>query len=352
MTARLFISYDELPNPSQSQSSLSDGLEAHRTCSWTALCAFAVFLNHVFCVSHSTCAQEKRGDGDPVAATVNGEQVYRSEVLRTFYTTLRGKHESLDATTRTKMLASVLDEVIDQRLVYAFLKQSGKVASEATVTAELKTIAAQLEKQKQDRAEYLKENGYTPTTFRRQIAWRLSWQAYLDATINDELLKKYFQSHLPEYDGSEVRASHILLRIDDQSSGESVQRVVDKARRIRQEIKQDTSTFAEAAKKYSDGPSRLRGGDIGFFPRYGVQGEAFSRAAFDLGKYDISDPVVTSYGVHLIQATEIRPGKKKWTDIKDRLRRDITRELFEKIAAKQRVGAKIEFTNAVPHFEN
>ncbi|MCG8587163.1 MAG: hypothetical protein MI757_20855, partial [Pirellulales bacterium] len=52
--------------------------------------------------------------GDPVAATVNGDKIYRSEVLRTFFTTLKGKHQGLDAATRSKMLASILDEVIDQ----------------------------------------------------------------------------------------------------------------------------------------------------------------------------------------------------------------------------------------------
>ncbi|MCG8587470.1 MAG: peptidylprolyl isomerase, partial [Pirellulales bacterium] len=236
------------------------------------------------------------------------------------------------------------------RLVYQFLKQSDKVADPKTVAAEIRSIGDGLKKQRKTWKEYLKENGYTQTTFQRQIEWRLSWQAYLAATINDKLMEEYFLSHLAEYDGSEVRASHILLRIDEGSSGEAVQRLVDKAHEIRKQIAAGELTFAEAAKKYSIGPSRLRGGDIGFFPRHGVQGEAFSKAAFELRENEVSDPVVTAFGVHLIQNTDIRAGKRKWTDVRARLRRDVTRELFEKIAQRQRATAKIEFTNVIPHF--
>ena len=300
----------------------------------------------------SATAQEKpAASSDPVAATVNDEKVYRSEVLRTFFTTLKGKHESLDGLTRNKLLASVLEEMVDQRLVYQFLDKAGKTVDAKTVDAEIRTIGEQLKKRKQTWPEHLKQKGYTKTTFRRQIEWRLSWQGYLDATITDKLLEDYFVRQLGEFGGGQVRASHILLRVDDQASGEALQKLVDRASEIRKKITDGELTFEAAAKKYSDGPSRLRGGDIGFFARKGVQGEAFSKAAFDLKKDAISEPVVTGFGVHLIKVTDIRAGKKKWTDVKPQLRREVTRELFEKIADKQRSGAKVKYTNVVPHFD-
>jgi parvulin-like peptidyl-prolyl isomerase len=295
--------------------------------------------------------EKPKASGDPVAATVNGEAVYRSEVLRTLYATLKGRHESLDAAARGKLLARVLEEMIDQRLVYQFLKKSGKAADAKSVAAEIAAIGKQLEKRRREWPAHLKENGYTRTTFERQIEWRLSWQAYLEETMTDKLLEEYFASHLPQYDGGEVRASHILLRIENQSSGKELQKLVEKAGKIRREIKGGEITFAEAAKKYSHGPSRLRGGDIGYFPRHGVQGEEFSRAAFALAKKEISDPIVTEFGVHLIQTTDIRPGTRQWTEVRSELARDVTRELFEKIAKKQHVGAKIEYTGVIPGLE-
>jgi parvulin-like peptidyl-prolyl isomerase len=289
--------------------------------------------------------------GDPVAATVNDEKVYRSEVLRTFFTTLKGKHKSLDGLTRNKLLATVLEEMVDQRLVYQSLKKLGKTADAKTVDAEIRTIGEQLKKRKQSWLEHLKQKGYTKTTFRRQIEWRLSWQGHLDATINDKLLEDYFVRHRSEYGGGQVRASHILLRADDPSNGEAIQKLVDRAAGIRENIQGSKLTFEAAAKKYSDGPSRLRGGDIGYFPRKGVQGETFSKAAFDLKKDQISAPVVTTFGVHLIKVTDIRAGKKKWTDVRAELRRNVARELFEKIADKQRSGAKVKYTDVVPYFD-
>ena len=90
----------------------------------------------------------------------------------------------------------------------------------------------------------------------------------------------------------EIRASHILVESEE------------KAKKLLEEIKSGKS-FADVAKEVSLCPSRRDGGDLGFFKR-GVMVKPFEDAAFALKEIgDISEPVQTQFGWHLIQLTGI-----------------------------------------------
>ena len=89
----------------------------------------------------------------------------------------------------------------------------------------------------------------------------------------------------------EVRASHILVKTEAE------------ARELLQEIKDGKKSFADAAKEASMCPSGSQGGDLGFFG-HGVMVGEFDKAAFELKEIgDISEPVQTQFGWHLIQLT-------------------------------------------------
>lgn len=91
---------------------------------------------------------------------------------------------------------------------------------------------------------------------------------------------------------NEVRASHILVKTEDE------------AKKLLAEINSGKS-FADAAKEVSMCPSGRDGGDLGFFRR-GVMVKPFEDAAFELKEIgDISEPVQTQFGWHLIQLTGI-----------------------------------------------
>ena len=88
----------------------------------------------------------------------------------------------------------------------------------------------------------------------------------------------------------EIRASHILVKTEDE------------AKKLLAEIKEGKS-FAEAAKEVSMCPSGHDGGDLGFFGR-GMMVKPFEDAAFGLNEIgDLSEPVQTQFGWHLIQLT-------------------------------------------------
>lgn len=87
-----------------------------------------------------------------------------------------------------------------------------------------------------------------------------------------------------------IRASHILV-----SS-------LDLAKKIKKELK-DGKEFQVLAKKYSTCPSSANGGDLGYFGK-GQMVKEFENAAFSLKVGEISEPVKTQFGYHLILVTD------------------------------------------------
>ena len=88
---------------------------------------------------------------------------------------------------------------------------------------------------------------------------------------------------------TEVRASHILVKTEQEAMD------------LYNEIKNGAS-FADLAAKNSMCPSGRNGGDLGFFGK-GMMVKPFEDAAFDLEVGEISQPVQTQFGWHLIQLT-------------------------------------------------
>ena len=97
----------------------------------------------------------------------------------------------------------------------------------------------------------------------------------------------------PNLDVHEVRASHILVKTRPE------------AVKIKKEIESGQISFEDAAREYSLCPSGQNGGDLGYFNRKQMV-QQFSDTAFDLKVGQISDPVGTKFGWHIIKATAKR----------------------------------------------
>jgi parvulin-like peptidyl-prolyl isomerase len=286
-------------------------------------------------------ADEKSPAGpQQVAATVDNESIGAAEVEREVALALKGQKLAGDALSRLRKHA--LEQVIDRHLVLRYLQANKQAASKEDVDLALARLVRQLKAKDTALAPHLKTIGMTEAELRQELLWKISWARYVEARSTGENLKKYFDTHRSDFDGTELKVSHILLAVP---AGEEakLKEVLDAATTIREEIATGKVTFADAAKKHSQAPTAKDGGNIGGVRRHEPMPEEFSRAAFALKKGEVSQPVVTAFGVHLIQVLEIIPGQRTWEDCRDELRPEVTLYLFRWIAEKERKTAKIEY---------
>jgi parvulin-like peptidyl-prolyl isomerase len=231
------------------------------------------------------------------------------------------------------------------------LKAQGLLVHSSEIDIQYSNHVHQLEQQGRPLASVLSVLMTTEASYRDRFEWQLNWSRYASTQITDSFLEETYNTAPRQYDGTRVRVSHILFRPQRSAGSENINSLVQRAQDLRRRIDAKEITFAEAAKVHSAGPSRTEGGDIGYITRRGEMDEAFSKAAFELPIGEISQPIVTPFGVHLITCTEVQPGNKTWSDARDLLRDAAAARLYELRVAEARKSAKIEFTGASPYLD-
>jgi peptidyl-prolyl cis-trans isomerase D len=138
-------------------------------------------------------------------------------------------------------------------------------------------------------------------------------QDFIKDKKNLERVKGYYENNKEKYVHKEqVKASHILIKIDAKTSEKEAEAKIEE---IKKELDKGAD-FAELAKKYSQDGSASNGGDLGFFSK-GQMVPEFEKTAFSLKIGQISNPVKTQFGYHLIKVTAKKPaGNEKFEDVK------------------------------------
>ena len=128
-------------------------------------------------------------------------------------------------------------------------------------------------------------------------------------TVSDEEIKKFYDDNKDRYfhKPEQVRASHILIGVDEKADAETKKKAKEKAEALLKEIKAGKD-FAELAKANSTCPSSAQGGDLGFFGK-GQMVPSFEQAAFGLKPGEVSGVVETQFGYHIIKLTDKKPAE-------------------------------------------
>jgi len=290
----------------------------------------------------------RAADPNAVVATVGSDPVRAGEVQRLVAKATRGK--KVDSDSLRFLQAEALEEIIARRLVLAYARRMGDTPAEDELAAERAALKARLAARRRSIDDFLKAESLRQSDLDRQSAWNVLWRKYVARYATDQRLASYFAAHHREYDGTQLLVSHILLR-PSADGAKTTAELLKQAAEIRGEIVAGKLTFADAARKYSAGPSRRDGGRLGLIGRHGPQDETFSRAAFALDSGQVSQPVKTSFGVHLIRCDEIKPGTKKLADVHKELEDALSEELLDKLAKTQREYTPVEYTGVLPHFK-
>jgi len=125
-----------------------------------------------------------------------------------------------------------------------------------------------------------------------------------DEAVTDAQAQSWYDEHLDDYK-QPARAKVSLVKVDKIASEADEQEILSILEEIREDIVQGRLTFEEAARTYSEDTSASVGGDLGFFDRNRMT-EPFTEAAFALAVGDVSEPVKTQFGYHIIECTDER----------------------------------------------
>ncbi|MDY6906157.1 MAG: SurA N-terminal domain-containing protein [Thermodesulfobacteriota bacterium] len=172
--------------------------------------------------------------------------------------------------------------------------------------------------------------GFHPSDFTDQV------------TIPDDEITDYYDTHKADYtNDKKVEARHILIKVDEGADEAVVAEKQQKAMEIYDQI-QKGRDFAEAAKEFSEGPSAKKGGYLGEFTQDAMVAP-FSDKAFAMAAGEVSQPVRTRFGWHLIKVEKvIPPSVTPLAQVKP----DIEKTLTENKAKEKAYGAALDFFDA------
>jgi peptidyl-prolyl cis-trans isomerase C len=290
---------------------------------------------------------QAQATGPKPAAVVNGQVITLSEVDAAVKV-MNGNVQvavQVPESKRRQMRLEALGMLADNLLLQQYLRKNAPPADPKEMARHLADLEMALKKENKKLPDYLAENGMTETQLRDQVVNALQWRDYTQSRVSDAMVEQYYKDNKEFFDGVQVRASHILIRVPFKAGDADVQAAQNKLKSVRQEIDSGKITFEEAAKKYSQCPSGTEGGDVGYFPRKFVWDEEFAKAAFNpqLKIGDMIGLVRTEQGWHLIKLTDRKPGMSAdYAKIKNDVRDLYMTELRMSIVAAQRKVAKLE----------
>ena len=156
-------------------------------------------------------------------------------------------------------------------------------------------------------------------------------------------VRKAYDENLKRFEVKEARqASHILITAD--ASPEAKKKARARADELYAQLKKNPGDFAALAKQHSQDPgSATNGGDLGFFER-GAMVKSFDNAVFSMKAGEISAPVESEFGYHIIRLTTVRGGKGKTFE---EARPEIETELKKQLAGRKFAELAEAFSNTL-----
>jgi peptidyl-prolyl cis-trans isomerase D len=381
-----------LPEPYPDEVSMNAHLEPKRLISYFFILAIGLVFILQFGPGSRGCEQPLTAQKTAAAAVVNGKEIPLRDFVAAYsnqlqYFRIQGSNIPSSLARQIGIPQQVLDQLVTAELLAQAADKRGIVPSDAELQEALtknpdfqKDGAFSLERYGLVLREYYRKSTaeYEAEARRRLAAQKLLELVTNGAVVSEEEVRtKYFREgnkanitfvrFLPTmYAGAvpapkpqevasfqkehakeiadyyqanrflyrqpeRVRARHILIKVEKDAPEEQKAQARQRIEQIRKEIS-GGKDFAEAAKEYSEDPgTQSSGGDLGFNERSSWVPE-FANAAFSLQPGQISQPVETQFGIHLIKVEEKKPAEEK--ELKD-VEPEIARQLYTKDKAKQ-----------------
>ena len=140
---------------------------------------------------------------------------------------------------------------------------------------------------------------------------RFAPEAYRsDVSITEDEIRYYYNENQEEFKApTTVEARHILFKLDMNADAKTVERTKENAINV-MKMAREGKDFSELAKQYSEGPSGANGGYLGAFKKEDMV-KPFADKAFSMKAGEVSDPVRTQFGWHIIKVEKVNESRKR-----------------------------------------
>jgi peptidyl-prolyl cis-trans isomerase C len=282
-------------------------------------------------------ALEKQSSDEKVAV-VNGTVITREDFDKEMGRVRQQLSRSGRPMTRAQFSGvenSVLENLITNELLYQESERKGIKVGKQAVDEQLNRIKKRFPGEDAFKSTIGKMN-LSEADIITQIEKGLSIQQFVKQefskkiNVSDKDTKAYYEGHPDMFkQPEEIRASHILIKVDSKSDESKKAASYKKISEIQVKVQQGRD-FAALAKEFSQGPSNVKGGDLGFFKR-GQMVKPFEKAAFALAPGEVSGIVETRFGYHLIKVFEKNPETiREYGAVKDRLKQSLGKQEVQK----------------------
>lgn len=278
---------------------------------WSGL---TIFLCLITSLGQALAATEEL---DAIVAVVNDDVVVQSELDREINLVIpQLRQQGTAIPPRPQLEKQVLDRLILKHLEQQRAKTLGITVDDAALTEAMSNIASRNGLTLEELKATLEAGGIRFEDFRADTRAQI-----LTSRLQSQEVIKKIQVTEPEIDRflatessrlverEQVRLQHILVAVPENATPQQIKAAEDKAKRLVAKLR-GGADFAEVAARESDGRNALNGGDLGWF-EMGAVPSLISDLAYSLAEGEISDPLRSPSGFHIIKLREIKAAAPK-----------------------------------------
>ena len=293
---------------------------------------------------------------EKIVVVVNGVPNTFSD-LRKFARTKLKQDVKLDELTAGRVPKQWLEEFITHELIRAEVKNTGIRVRDTDIDKYIQAVRKRNDLTPTQFDALLKQDGKTIAEYREEVRARIEQDELIQRNVRKRIhitiqdAQRYYDANPDLYRTElQVHLRHLMLGVDDGASPEQAQAVLSRVGELRRQVVEGAD-FAALARSQSEGAGAGEGGDIGWIKPESLP-DSLARVAATLKKGELSQPVRTNLGYHLVRAEDRKGGERlPFAAVSEKARDELynktLKERFAKwlktdLRKKHRVEVKLE----------
>lgn len=271
---------------------------------------------------------------ESTVAVVNGIAITEDELDREVRQLIPSTyiHTNVNTEKINLLKKKALDELVDKTLLYSYaLKNNINVSSE-----EIQGVISSLMNRYESKELFnkaLKESNFTMDTLiisvKKEEILKKLYKKKIEKTLNDEELKSYYEKNAHKFlEPEKIRVSLIYIK-NDPKDPQGKEKALKKIKEA-EELLAKGENFEYVAQTYSNDPSRVMGGDMGYLHR-GILHSAVEETAFSMEVNKVSNVIVNDTGYYIVKTMDKKQQNQlSFETVKNRLEKELKKKEEDK----------------------